>query len=65
MEICKNPEIAAQATLGPIEDFGFDAAILFSDLLFFWLGWPGRVSGGRTQVASMRSSSDICRGLER
>ena len=34
IELCKNPELATEVTLGPIEDFGFDAAILFSDLLF-------------------------------
>jgi uroporphyrinogen decarboxylase len=34
MELCKNPELACEVTLGPIESFGFNAAILFSDLLF-------------------------------
>jgi uroporphyrinogen decarboxylase len=34
IELCKNPELAAQVTLGPITDFDFDVAILFSDLLF-------------------------------
>jgi len=34
MELCKNPQLAAQVALGPIEDFDFDLAILFSDLLF-------------------------------
>ena len=34
MELCKNPKLACEVTLGPIQDFGFDAAILFSDLLF-------------------------------
>jgi uroporphyrinogen decarboxylase len=34
IELCKNPKLACEVTLGPIEDFGFDAAILFSDLLF-------------------------------
>lgn len=34
MTMCKNPELACQVTLGPIEDFKFNAAILFSDLLF-------------------------------
>jgi len=34
IEMCKNPALACEVTLGPIEDFGFDAAILFSDLLF-------------------------------
>lgn len=34
MELCKNPELACEVTMGPIEEFDFDAAILFSDLLF-------------------------------
>ncbi|MBI3535449.1 MAG: uroporphyrinogen decarboxylase [Deltaproteobacteria bacterium] len=34
MDLCKKPELACEVTLGPVEDFGFDAAILFSDLLF-------------------------------
>lgn len=34
MTLCKEPELAAQVAMGPIEDFDFDIAILFSDLLF-------------------------------
>ena len=34
MELCTNPELAAQVALGPVEDFDFDVAILFSDILF-------------------------------
>jgi uroporphyrinogen decarboxylase len=34
MDLCKIPELAAQVALGPIQDFDFDVAILFSDLLF-------------------------------
>lgn len=34
MDLCKNPQLASEVTKGPIEDFHFDAAILFSDLLF-------------------------------
>jgi uroporphyrinogen decarboxylase len=34
MDLCKRPELAAQVALGPVQDFDFDAAILFSDLLF-------------------------------
>ncbi len=34
MELCKEPELAAQVALGPVEEFDFDVSILFSDLLF-------------------------------
>lgn len=34
LDLCKIPEAAAEVTFGPINDFDFDAAILFSDLLF-------------------------------
>lgn len=34
MELCKKPELAAETTMGPIRDFDFDVAIMFSDLLF-------------------------------
>jgi len=33
LEVCKTPEIACEVTLQPIDEFGFDAAILFSDIL--------------------------------
>lgn len=32
--LCRTPALAAEVTMGPINDFDFDAAILFSDLLF-------------------------------
>ena len=34
MAMCKSPKLACEVTMGPINDFNFDAAILFSDLLF-------------------------------
>src|SRR5690606_3089675 len=34
LELCRNPELAAQVALGPVLEFDFDVAILFSDLLF-------------------------------
>jgi uroporphyrinogen decarboxylase len=32
--LCRDPELAAKVALSPMADFDFDAAILFSDLLF-------------------------------
>lgn len=34
VELCKEPELAAETAMGPIRDFDFDVSILFSDLLF-------------------------------
>jgi uroporphyrinogen decarboxylase len=33
LELCRSPELACEVTLQPIDEFGFDAAILFSDIL--------------------------------
>lgn len=34
LELCRKPELACEVAMGPINDFDFDAAILFSDILF-------------------------------
>ena len=34
VELCKIPELAAEVAWGPVQEFDFDVAILFSDILF-------------------------------
>ena len=34
VELCKTPNLAAEVAMGPINDFDYDVAILFSDILF-------------------------------
>jgi uroporphyrinogen decarboxylase len=34
MDLCRLPDLAAEVAMGPIQDFDFDVAIMFSDLLF-------------------------------
>jgi uroporphyrinogen decarboxylase len=34
MQLCKEPELAAEVAFGPVDEFDFDVSILFSDLLF-------------------------------
>ncbi len=48
LDFCYRPELAAEATLQPIRRFGFDAAILFSDILVVpdALGQPVRFEEG-------------------
>ena len=38
LDLCYNSELATEVTLQPIEKFGFDAAILFADILLI-LDW--------------------------
>ena len=47
-ELCMLPDVAAEVAMGPIEEFDFDLAILFSDILFPLeaLGMPLEYSPG-------------------
>jgi uroporphyrinogen decarboxylase len=63
MDLCKQPQLAAEVTLGPIEAFGFDAAILFSDLLFPLeaMGMGLRYEPGPKLDWHLRSRADLRR----
>ena len=64
-ELVRTPELAAQATLQPIDRFGFDAAILFSDILIVPEAMGQRYSfhesGGVEMEFAVRSSADVAR----
>ncbi len=63
LEICRTPELAVEVTLQPIRAFGFDAAILFSDLLIPLapLGIPFDFQAGEGPVIErpIRSADDV------
>jgi uroporphyrinogen decarboxylase len=65
LELVQTPELAAEVTLQPIRRFGFDAAILFSDILVLaeGLGQPYqfRERGGIEMEFLLSSSADIDR----
>ena len=56
LDLCFNPELATEVTLQPIRRFGFDAAILFSDILVVpdALGQKVRLRGRRGAGAGAR-----------
>jgi uroporphyrinogen decarboxylase len=70
LDLCFNPELAAEVTLQPVRRFGFDAAILFSDILVVPLAlgrklWFVEGEGPRLEpladaesVMSMRGEAD-------
>ncbi|MGA8707910.1 MAG: uroporphyrinogen decarboxylase family protein [Steroidobacteraceae bacterium] len=63
IDLCRNPALATEVTLGPIEEFGFDAAILFSDLLFPLeaMGMGLRYAPGPQLDWHLRTTADLAR----
>ena len=69
LELCRSPELIAQVTVAPIDEFGFDAAILFSDILVhlpamgldlsFEKGEKGKGDGGPKIANPVRNRADV------
>ena len=64
LKLCFTPELAAEVTLQPVRRFGFDAAILFSDILVipYALGQPVRYSAGEgPQLDAIKDRAGLAR----
>jgi len=65
LELCKNPQAAAEVTLQPVERLGVDAAILFADILLvlepLGVGLEFTKGGGPHIERPVRSADDVAR----
>ncbi len=61
LDLCYNPDLAVEATLQPIRRFGFDAAILFSDILVVphALGRDLRFAEGHGPMMTPMTAADV------
>jgi uroporphyrinogen decarboxylase len=62
LDLCFNPELAAEVTLQPVRRFGFDAAILFSDILVVPLALGRRLwfaEGEGPRLEPMLNAKDL------
>jgi uroporphyrinogen decarboxylase len=69
LDLCRSPELITQVTAAPIDEFGLDAAILFSDILIalpamgldlsFEKGEGGRGDGGPRIGNPVRTRADV------
>jgi uroporphyrinogen decarboxylase len=63
LELCKNPQAAAEVTLQPVERLGVDAAILFADILLvlepLGVGLEFVEGAGPRILRPLRSAADV------
>jgi uroporphyrinogen decarboxylase len=62
LDLCFNPELAAEVTLQPIKRFNFDAAILFSDILVMPLALGRKVeflAGEGPKLEPMKDAASL------
>src|SRR5215510_2882062 len=59
LDLCFNPALAAEVTLQPIRRFGFDAAILFSDILVIALALGRKVEFLAGEGPKLEPLSDV------
>ncbi len=68
LDLCFNPELAAEVTLQPIRRFNFDAAILFSDILVMPLALGRKVeflAGEGPKLEPMKDAASVSSLRER
>ena len=70
-QLCKTPDLAAEVAFGPIKEFDYDIAILFSDILFILEGLglelrfdPGPKFNSFINSENYNQHSDIDRAIE-
>ena len=70
VELCKDPELSSDIACGPIKEFDFDVAILFSDILFILEGLglslkfdPGPIFFDELTSENIKKFQDIDRAI--
>ena len=70
-QLCKSPDLASEVACGPVEEFDFDVAILFTDILFVLEGLglelefnPGPIFKEELNLKNYKKFTDIDRAID-